>query len=253
MSISSLSFDIELRVVHQHDMATVMNMKLTGLTLGFFEIFRTLTGEERDAIARKMSCKQYEAGEYVIPSPTDDRHVYFLVSGLVKACAYNHSGKQVYFQDLTPGMMFGELAAIDNGERTSDCICTETSVVASLGRQRFLEMLDDHPSAKSQVLNRLVSMVRVQLQRVYEYTSYSVNQRVRFELLRLIADAGDDEPPIRLESVPTQADIADRISSHREAVSRELKALDSEGLITWKRGEHVIHDPARLMQRARLS
>lgn len=230
-----------------------MEIKLTGLTLSCFNIFKSLTADERDAIARKMACKQYQPGGFVIPSADDKGHVYFLISGQVRACAYNHSGKQVYFQDLIPGTMFGELAAIDSGERTSDCICTEISTVARLDKQAFLDLLEDHPSAKSQVLIRLVGLVRFQLQRVFEYTSFSVNQRVRFELLRLISEGDGKNPPIKLKVVPTQAELADRISSHREAVSRELKLLGSEGLITWTRHEHIIHDPARLMKRARVN
>jgi hypothetical protein len=58
---------------------------------------------------------------------------------------------------------------------------------------------------------------------------------------------------IRLKVVPTQAKLADRISSHRKAVLRELRLLGSEGLITWTRCEHVIHDPARLIKPARLN
>lgn len=230
-----------------------MNIKPTASTIDCFKIFETLTAEQRGSVAQKMSCKEYRSGAFIIPSADDTGQVYFLVSGQVRACAYSHSGKQVYFEDLMPGMMFGELAAIDNGERTSDCICTEPSVVASLSRQAFLDLLEAYPEAKSQILIRLVALVRLQLQRVYEYTSYSVNQRIRFELLRLISEEGGGEPPIRLKAVPTQAELADRISTHREAVSRELKLLEREGLITWSRDNHVVHDPARLMKLARLN
>ncbi len=230
-----------------------MKIKPTGLTLAFFDIFKSLTEEQRDAVARKMSCREHPSGSFVIPSATDKGHVYFLVSGQVRACAFNQSGKQVYFEDLMPGMMFGELAALDGGERTSDCICTESSVVASLGRDDFLALLEEFPAVKSNVLIRLVAMVRLQLKRVYEYTAFTVNQRVRFELLRMMSEEGGGDPPIHLKTVPTQAEFADRISSHREAVSRELNVLESEGLITWKRGEHVIHDPAELTKRAQVN
>ncbi|MFK7992619.1 MAG: Crp/Fnr family transcriptional regulator [Granulosicoccus sp.] len=230
-----------------------MNLTPTGLTLGFFDIFQALTAEQRDEIAKKMSCRQYNAGEFIIPAPDDDGHVYFLISGQVRACAYNQTGKQVHFEDLQPGMMFGELAAIDSGERTSDCISTESSMVASLGKQAFLDLLEEYPSAKNQVLIRLVALVRLQLQRVYEYTSYTVNQRVRFELLRLMSEGGGGDPPIALKTVPTQSEIADRISSHREAVSRELTLLESEGLISRARGQLIINDPVLLTKRAQLN
>lgn len=230
-----------------------MDIKPTAVTLGFFDIFQALSTEERAEVAKKMTSRRYKAGSFVIPCANDTGQVYFIVSGQVRACANNHSGRQVYFEDLASGMMFGELAAIDNGERTSDCICTEESLIASLSRSEFLEVLETYPSVKSQVMFRLVGMVRFQLQRVYEYTSYSVNQRIRFELLRLISDEGGGVPPITLKGVPTQAELANRISTHREAVSRELKQLESDGLITWNREHHIIHDPVTLMKRAQLN
>lgn len=225
-------------------------MKPTALTLSVFDIFRDLTVEERGGVANTMKISEYASGGYVLPTLNDQNSVYFLVSGQVRACAYSHSGKQVYFEELFPGTMFGELSAIDSEERSSDCICTETSLVLHLGQQQFLDLMEQYPSVKSRVLIRLVGMVRRQLKRVYEYTSYSVNQRIRFELLRLVSETGHDVPPIVLKAVPTQAELADRISSHREAVSRELKILESEGLITWSRHAHVIQDPAGLLKRA---
>lgn len=232
---------------------TAMDIKPSAVTLGFFDIFQTLTLDERAQIATSMSAKRYKAGSFVIPSSEDAGQVYFIVSGQVRACANNHSGRQVHFEDLGSGKMFGELAAIDNGERTSDCVCIEQSVIASLSRYAFLDMLETYPTVKTRVMNRLVDMVRFQLQRVYEYTTYTVNQRIRLELLRLISDQGGGNPPITLNVVPTQAELANRISTHREAVSRELKQLESEGLITWKRASHIIHDPVTLMKRAQVN
>ena len=45
---------------------------------------------------------------------------------------------------------------------------------------------------------------------------------------------------------PTHADIASRISTHREAVTREYHNLSESGLIEQRRGKLVIHDIARL-------
>lgn len=225
-------------------------MKPSALTLSVFDIFRNLAFEQRDKVAELMTVHRYVSGQCIISGGSDQHSVYFLVSGQVRACAYNHSGKQVYFEDLAPGMMFGELAAIDSGERSSDCIAVEESLVLCLSQQAFLQVLDDFPGVKDQVMQRLVRMVRRQLKRVFEYTTYSVNQRIRFELLRLASEAGDDRSPVALKNVPTHAELAERISSHREAVSRELKLLEAEGLITWARHAHIIHDQKALLKRA---
>ncbi|MGQ7844470.1 Crp/Fnr family transcriptional regulator [Granulosicoccus sp. 3-233] len=225
-------------------------MKPAALTLSVFDIFQGLSSAQRAEVAAQMTARQYSVGQCVISAGTTLRTVHFLVSGRVRACAYNHSGRQVYFEDLVPGMMFGELAALDHGDRSSDCIAMENSLVLSLEQQQFLQVLDDLPEVKDRVLLRLVGMVRRQLQRVFEYTTYSVNQRIRFELLRLASEAGEVHSPVVLRSVPTQAELAERISSHREAVSRELKLLEAEGLITWNRHSHIIHDQKALLKRA---
>lgn len=224
-------------------------MTPTAVTLGLFDIFRDLSSNERENVATRMNHREYAAGKTIITSGAEG-DVYFLISGKVRACAYSETGKQVYFEDLHPGMLFGELSAIDNGPRTSDCVCTTTCQIASLKKSVFLELLYEYPSVNHAVLVRLVAMVRKQLQRVYEYSTYSVNQRIRFELIRLAHEADEKEDPIVLKSAPTQADLADRVSSHREAVSRELKALENEGLITWSRHQHVILDKEGLMRRA---
>lgn len=227
-------------------------MTPTALTLSLFDIFRDLTTQQRGEVAARMTCREYAAGKYIITAGAEG-HVYFLISGKVRACAYSETGKQVHFEDLLPGMLFGELSAIDDGPRTSDCVCTETCQIASLSKSVFLELLREYPSINHAVLVRLVAIVRKQLQRVYEYSTYSVNQRIRFELIRLAHESGEQDGPVTLKSAPTQLELADRVSSHREAVSRELKVLESEGLIIWSRHKRVIVDREGLLKRARVA
>ena len=45
---------------------------------------------------------------------------------------------------------------------------------------------------------------------------------------------------------PTHADIAARVSTHREAVTRELAVLEKGGILTRGRGSLEITDVARL-------
>ena len=224
----------------------------TALTLSLFDIFGDLTHQQRELLAARMNCREFLAGKYIISSGSPES-VYFLISGKVRACAYSETGKQIYFEDLFPGTIFGELSAIDNGPRTSDCVCVTNSHVASFSKNVFLEILDEYPTVNRAVLVRLVALVRKQLQRVYEYSTYTVNQRIRFELLRLAYETGIENDPVELKFAPTQTELADRVSSHREAVSRELKLLEADGIITWSRCKRVILDREVLLKRARAS
>jgi CRP/FNR family transcriptional regulator, cyclic AMP receptor protein len=47
---------------------------------------------------------------------------------------------------------------------------------------------------------------------------------------------------------PVHSDIAARVSTRREMVARELKALERAGLITKRRGAFVLNNVPQLMQ-----
>lgn len=229
---------------------------VTGTTLGSFELFQNLDAKSRDEIARYFKIKQFVKGQYVISESQANNEVYFLVSGTVHVCAFTKNGKQVQFEQLNPGMMFGELAAIDKKERSSDCIAVSSVTLAVISSDDFLLLIDKHKSVRKIVIQRLAYMVRLHMRKLYELTTFPVYQRVRFELLRIASlhdrksvedEEGDsDYASIPLASVPTHAEVAARIGTHREAVTRELKSLEVAGAITWRPGEYVIHDVNQL-------
>ena len=222
----------------------------TGLLLQNFEIFKGLSSVECADIAKLMRIRTYRPGSYIISETQCHRDVFFIVSGKVRSCAISQHGKQIYYEDLHAGMMFGEFAAIDQRERSADCLAVIESVLVTVSGQRFLEVMDANPRVKNAVLLRLVQIVRNQMQRVSEFAFFSVSQRVRLELIRLGTEFGSAGDSIEIESVPTHAEIALRIGTHREAVTRELRSLQARGFITWNRGKHIIHDVSALIDYA---
>jgi len=75
-----------------------------------------------------------------------------------------------------------------------------------------------------------------------------VRARLSSELLRLAGRPDQRHPAVTLSPAPSLADIADRISTHREAVSRELSRLIAIGLIRRDKGDLVINDVAKLRE-----
>ena len=88
--------------------------------------------------------------------------------------------------------------------------------------------------------------VRRLSERVLEFSTLVVQNRIHAELLRLAADAGHENGQALLSPAPSLSDIANRISTHREAVSRELSRLASIGLLRREGGDLRVPDLARL-------
>jgi CRP-like cAMP-binding protein len=96
------------------------------------------------------------------------------------------------------------------------------------------------------LIRELVDNVRSLTNRVYEFSTLAVNNRIQAELLRLAKAAPRHGKSARIVPPPKHAEIASRISTHREAVTRELNRLSRIGVIERQSGVLVIQDVDRL-------
>jgi CRP/FNR family cyclic AMP-dependent transcriptional regulator len=195
------------------------------------------------------TCKwqEYNAEAQILSYHAPSTEVFFLTAGKVRVIIYSAEGKAVVFTDLKPGAMFGEVAAIDRGARSAGVEAIEPCTVASLTASQFENLLLREPAVAVATLRHVTAEVRRLSQRVLEFSTLVVQNRIHAELLRLAADAGGQQHGQALLSpAPSLSDIANRISTHREAVSRELSRLGSVGLLRREGGDLRVTDIARL-------
>jgi CRP/FNR family transcriptional regulator, cyclic AMP receptor protein len=194
------------------------------------------------------TCKwhDYDAGEQFLRHDDPSTDVSFLASGKVRVIIYSVDGHEVIFKDLRPGAMFGEIAAIDRKVRTASVECIEPSTMASLTANEFHSLLLQEPTIAIATLGHLAAEVRRLTERVLEFSTLAVQNRIQAELLRLATEAGQQQGPALLSPAPSLAEIAHRVSTHREAVSRELSRLGSAGLLQREGGGLRITDVEQL-------
>jgi CRP-like cAMP-binding protein len=94
------------------------------------------------------------------------------------------------------------------------------------------------------VLRELVGDIRTANQRVHEQANFDVRKRLCAELIRLSRATGEGR--VVVSPPPTHAEFAARISTHREAVTKTLSALEREGLISRSPSAIVLTDANRL-------
>ena len=215
-------------------------------TLSKIEPFRGLPAADLEAVAQRCRWRRYGAGQQVVGHQEESRDVFFVVSGRVRVTLFSVSGKEVTFRDLNAGEMFGELAAIDGQPRSASVIALTDSLIASLSGEAFWQVLREQPEVAAVTLKRLVANVRALSERVFEFSTLTVNNRIQAELLRLAYAHLQDENYAVIAPAPTHAEIASRVSTHREAVTREISRLAQVGVIERRTGTLVVLDVARL-------
>jgi hypothetical protein len=107
-------------------------------------------------------------------------------------------------------------------------------------------LLRSEPALAQALLPRLTRIIRTLTTRVYEFSTLAVNNRIQAELLRLAGLEPKNGNSARIVPAPTHVEIASRVSTHREAVTRELARLARIGIIERRRGTLLIKNIDRL-------
>ncbi len=205
-----------------------------------------------EQLAQQCRWRRVPAGKNVISRAALDQDVYLIVSGGVRVTSYSASGRQVTFRDIPAGDWFGDFAAIDGLSRSADVVALEDTLVAAMTPTLFRALLHDYPAVCDRMLHRLVSSVRELTERVFDLSTLGVRNRVHAELLHLARQPGTEASAAantaRIEPAPTHEEIANRISTDRSEVTRELSKLAKQGLIQRAGRALLIPDITRLEQ-----
>lgn len=215
-------------------------------TLSGIDLFMGLSDSDLEAVAKRCQWCRYGPGEQIIGDQDETTDVFFIASGQVRATVYAASGKEVSFRDLGAGKSIGELSAVDGAPRSANVIALSDCVLAAIPAAVFRDVLRDYSDVSARMMAYLVDLVRKLSNRVVEYSVLAVRNRIHAELLRLARERSNGANAVMLAPAPTHAEIASRVATHREAVTRELNALAGNGLLERQPGSLVIADIAAL-------
>jgi CRP/FNR family cyclic AMP-dependent transcriptional regulator len=216
------------------------------LSLSDITIFAGLPSDALERIQQRCSWRSYEPGEPILDYLDASDDVFFITAGEVRVTIYSITGKVVSLRDLRTGDVFGEYPAIDGGPRSASVETRTSCTIASMPAAAFQKLLLTEPRVAQAMLPQLVTKIRALTKRVYEFSTLAVNNRIQAELLRLASLAPKDGRSARIVPAPTHAEIASRVSTHREAVTRELNRLSRIDIIERKGDALVVKDVARL-------
>ncbi len=214
-------------------------------TLSAHPYFRTLDADLCRVLDRQCIWLRTTAGAWIVDQSANDRDVYFIMSGQLRA-VYNTARQDLIFNDMKAGSIFGEMAAIDGAPRAASVFAIVDSVVAKMPAHVFVETMYSHRPLCEAVVGTLIQRLRLMSGRVSELGALNVRSRVHAELLRLARRDREDPRRAIIVTPPNQSELAARINTRRETVSREINAMERNGLIERRRGAIVINDVVRL-------
>jgi CRP/FNR family cyclic AMP-dependent transcriptional regulator len=189
---------------------------------------KVLDSDELKALAQQGAVKAYPKNAIIVSEGDETDSFYVILEGRVKVYVSDEEGREVVLGTQGPGDYFGEMV-LDGGPRSASVVTLEPSRFAVVGKQRFRDFLYTHPEFSIHLVEKLIHRSRALTENVKSLALMDVYGRVARLLLELaVKEGGRLIVPEKL----TQQDIANRVGSSREMVSRIFKDLTAGGYIS---------------------
>jgi len=170
-------------------------------------------------------CIDLEKGEVFHRTDEKCRAMGLVLSGEIRLSRMLSTGKEISLKDFREGDLYAELIVFTGEPYPGWLIASETSRVIEVKQSRVIEFFGGNDRLLSYLTG--ISKKMAHLSRTIEVLSMkTVRQKIAFALLN--KEAGYNGISLNISR------FAVGINCSREAVSRELSAMESEGLL--KRG-----------------
>jgi len=184
------------------------------------------------AIAERGGVRTYAASTVLVTEDDHSDALYILLAGRVKVYGASPDGREIVYSTQGVGEYFGEMT-LDGGPRSASVITLEPTTCAVVPGPEVREFLTRHPDFALHLVRKLIRLARASTEHVKSLALEDVYGRIA----RLLRQLARDEDGVML--VPdklTQQDIAERVGSSREMVSRVFKPLLEGGYVEMRGG-----------------
>lgn len=189
------------------------------------------------AIAKTGDIRHFPAKAIIINEGDRSDSLYIIVSGKIKVYSASESGKEVVFNVHGPGDYIGEMS-LDGEPRSASAITMEPTTCSVVSGSNLREFIARHPDFATHLIHKLIRRARVVSDNLKSLALLDVYGRIARLLLELAETDGDK---MVIKQKLTHQDIADRVGSSREMVTRILKDLTAGGYVSMQEKFITIH------------
>lgn len=191
-------------------------------------LFDVLPQEMVDRLLAHAVTRTYVRNAVIISEGDEPTAFYVVLSGRLRVFLTESSGKEFVLRTLGEGDYFGELALLDDEPRSASVAAIESCKLLVLSKAAFQDSITQNPDLAWQLIKGLAKRVRNLTDNARALATKDVFGRLANLLQELSSDAHDGRWIV--ERI-THQDIARRIGSSREMVSRIMKDLEVGGYI----------------------
>jgi len=191
-----------------------------------FELFKSADEQELKWISKGCAFKNYESNTIVLSEGDKSSHVYFIVKGHLQVYLSNQAGKLIIIKDLQDKESFGELGVVCNTVRSANIITKSDTILISISESYYKKYYQNNLNAAQCVINILAESLS---KLTKDYESLALDD-LSHRMIRLLFDLSKEEEGCLVVS-QTHNDIANRLASSRESVTRAITKMRDNDLL----------------------
>jgi len=202
-------------------------------------LFKDLDATSLDELKAVTVTRAFPKNSIIINEGDENQSLYILESGRVKVYLSDEDGREIVLNTHGPGEYFGEVALLDDAPRSASVLTLEESKIGMIHKADFEKILRQKPEVALGVIKDLLRRLRLSTESVRSLALMDVYGRVAKLLLDL---SEENNGNLTVTEKLTHQDIADRVGSSREMISRIFKDLKQGGYIEVENQRITIKD-----------
>ena len=157
-------------------MSAISNLSDEAQSLARVPLFQRLEPHELEHLAEEVEQVNYQAGEVIFHEYDTGDALYVVEEGAVRIWVTDEDVQEVTLAELKPGQLFGEMAVLDRGKRSSSATAMVDTHLHRLSSDNFEKFLIQHPDCAIDVICEIAARLRQTNLLVTKRASRNVNE-----------------------------------------------------------------------------
>ena len=197
-------------------------------------------------ISNQTSRRRYDAGDVIALQGEEAEKIGYILSGRAKAVSFSEDGEATWVGYFKTDDFFGHTALLSENPPHFEIIAETDVEVLFVTAVKMTALLAEHETLSVYIAKDLARRLNQMTNRMIEAYTLSAKGRICAELSRLSRVIGMAPDTRIIRPNPVFVDLAERVNSTRETVSRTVSDLQKKGILAREPGAIIIKNPDRL-------
>lgn len=212
--------------------------------LAHVPVFAQLHEAEVELLHSVMRTSQYHKGETIFREGDLSDALFVVNRGIIKLTKLEDNGKEHIIRLLFPGDFFGQFALLQEKPHYASAIAADSTGVCRIHRSDFLDILRRDPDTAARFMTALSTQLEEADAWAAVLTLLEADRRLAKMLLYFHRKAAPDSQEFALPV--SKKELAGLIGATPETLSRKLRQLSDDGVLTVSGRQLLLRDEAAL-------